>query len=751
MPYENASMRRKTIVAVVLFQFLIGASICILGILKIDTNIEDVMQWLPDHSDERDLYESLVSRFGVDDFLLVTWDDCTADDPRRQLVEDRLQRDDVSGLVAKTISGANLLENNSAGYETQGAIIERFRGFFFGENDQTCIAIILTKSGMTNRLDSMEFVETAVRDSVGADQAGLLIVGYPAISAEGDKLIRQNLTNALLPCCLLATIVAWFFLRDLRLVLVVFLTSGVASGMSIAIVTLSGYKWGGLTSAIPALTFILSVSGTLHLINYARGADHSQIAATALRLGWKPCLFSALTTAVSMLSLSHSEYQAIREFGFFCAAGVVNSVFWQLAFAPWALQLIAGKIETGRAGASLAPLHDWTAAHPRFVFGWFVVALVVTACGLPMLQSGLEVEEMFGSEIATIRDVARFEAKIGPIDQTELLVEFVAADPAQLADRAAAIRQLQTVLEETAEVDATLSATAWLPPESEKRGIAGVSQRVLYRKKLAGLREQLTETSYLSLQSTPSGEAIETWRISLRFPFSKSVDFEQLRDSVAIVAKQELAKRYSPDEIQIQQTGVGLLYHVAQNKLMADLFFNYLLAFAVICPLMMLALWSVPLGLLSMIPNCFPAICLYGAIGLWGQPIDIGIAIAGCIALGIAVDDTTHFMMRAKEIALREEGSSRITSSAIRIAYAQCSRAMLATTLIATVGLAAFLNQTLLVMSRFSLVLILSLLIALVCDLLLLPALLYTFRVTGPPDGRRVEVGDRKSSCSSGY
>lgn len=131
-----------------------------------------------------------------------------------------------------------------------------------------------------------------------------------------------------------------------------------------------------------------------------------------------------------------------------------------------------------------------------------------------------------------------------------------------------------------------------------------------------------------------------------------------------------------------------------------------------------------------MIPNCFPAICLYGAIGLYGQPVDIGIAIAGCIALGIAVDDTTHFMLRAEEISSRNRNKGKIRSSAIRAAYAQCSRAMLATTLIAAVGLSAFLNQTLLVMARFALVLILSLLIALICDLLLLPALLYTFPVT---------------------
>lgn len=730
MAADPRRMRTSVIIAVVLVQLLIGAALCLVGILKIDTNIEDVMQWLPDHSHERDLYEGLVAKFGVDDFLMTTWEGCRVDDPRLRLVERRLHDEDVDGLIAKTLSGADLIDNGSQ-YESAEAIERRFRGFFFNEQGQTCIAIVLTKEGMTNRLEAVEFINRIVRETVGADQPGLLVVGYPAISAEGDKLIRQNLLEALLPCCLLATVVAMIFLRDLRLVLVVFLTSGIAAGVSIAIVTLSGRQWGGLSSAIPALTFILTVSGTLHLVNYARGADHDQIALTALRLGWKPCLFSAMTTAVSMLSLTHSEYQAIREFGLFCATGVVNSVVWQLAFAPWALQLVAKTIAADRSATRLVGLHDWTAAHPVLVFSLFAVTLVVTAAGLPKLRSGLEVEEMFGVHTAAIQDVVKFEKEIGPIDQTELLVEFKSPDPAQFADRAAAIRQLQAALVDLPDVDATLAATAWLPPETTKGGIAGVSRRVIYRRKLAGLRPELTKSGYLSLDQTAPGDEVETWRISLRFPFAKSVDFAALRDRVAIAAQQELERSYAPEQFQIQQTGVGLLYHVGQSKLMSDLFYNYLLAFAVICPLMIFVLRSASLGLLSMIPNCFPAICLYGAIGWWGQPVDIGIAIAGCIALGIAVDDTTHFMLRAEEISSQQsKRRGRIKSSAIRAAYAQCSRAMLATTLIAAVGLAAFLNQSLLVMARFSLVLILSLLIALICDLLLLPALLYTFRAT---------------------
>ena len=116
----------------------------------------------------------------------------------------------------------------------------------------------------------------------------------------------------------------------------------------------------------------------------------------------------------------------------------------------------------------------------------------------------------------------------------------------------------------------------------------------------------------------------------------------------------------------------------------------------------------------------FPTLLAFGGMGLIQYPIDIGIAMTASVALGIAVDDTTHFLVRLQELA----GSGPRSLSVLQRAFHQCSRAMLQTTLIAGVGLGTFCAGELSAMVRFAAVLVLLLVIALLCDLFLLPALL---------------------------
>ena len=132
-----------------------------------------------------------------------------------------------------------------------------------------------------------------------------------------------------------------------------------------------------------------------------------------------------------------------------------------------------------------------------------------------------------------------------------------------------------------------------------------------------------------------------------------------------------------------------LLYYVAQDELISDLFRNFAFAFLTICPLMMLVLRSFKRGLVAMIPNVFPTVVVYGLLGWFDYPIDIGMAMTACVALGIAVDDTTHFMLRVQDIQ-RDSAGAISGRSALRIAFHQCSRAMFHTTLIAGLCAASF-------------------------------------------------------------
>jgi predicted RND superfamily exporter protein len=121
-----------------------------------------------------------------------------------------------------------------------------------------------------------------------------------------------------------------------------------------------------------------------------------------------------------------------------------------------------------------------------------------------------------------------------------------------------------------------------------------------------------------------------------------------------------------------------------------------------------------------MIPNVTPVVCVFGALGWLGIAIDIGTVLTASVALGIAVDDTLHFLTWYGR-SLRAGQPRHV---AIRTAYQRCATAMLQTTLICGLGLLVFAFSSYTPAGRFAWLTGVLLLAALAGDLLLLPAIL---------------------------
>jgi hypothetical protein len=121
-----------------------------------------------------------------------------------------------------------------------------------------------------------------------------------------------------------------------------------------------------------------------------------------------------------------------------------------------------------------------------------------------------------------------------------------------------------------------------------------------------------------------------------------------------------------------------------------------------------------------MIPNAFPLVVVFGLLGWLGVKIDIGIMMSASVALGVAVDDTIHFLTWFRRGTA--EGLDR--RSATLLAYQRCGAAMAQTTLIAGLGMAMFFVSRFMPTQRFGLMMVATLGAALVGDLVLLPALL---------------------------
>ena len=179
-------------------------------------------------------------------------------------------------------------------------------------------------------------------------------------------------------------------------------------------------------------------------------------------------------------------------------------------------------------------------------------------------------------------------------------------------------------------------------------------------------------------------------------------------------------------------TGIIPIVYKAQNQLLVSLTNSIALAFVLISFVMMILLrnWrerlspgnalNVPGGLISMVPNVFPIVMVFGAMGLMKISVDIGSMMTASVAMGVAVDDTIHFLnWYRKALAAGQE-----RFDAIRTAYKRVATAMTQTTLIGGFGLSAFALSTFTPTQRFGIMMLILLAAALIGDLILLPAIL---------------------------
>ena len=149
------------------------------------------------------------------------------------------------------------------------------------------------------------------------------------------------------------------------------------------------------------------------------------------------------------------------------------------------------------------------------------------------------------------------------------------------------------------------------------------------------------------------------------------------------------------------------------------------------------ALRSVPAALVAMLPNAFPAATVYGFLCWIGKPIDIGVMMTASVALGIAVDDTVHFLTWYR----RGRAAGYSSHRAIALSFRRCAGAILQTTAICGLGLQAYLLSEFVPIHTFAALIGILLAAAVLGDLAFLPAIICS------PLGRFLSTpADRKAA-----
>ena len=719
----------------------------------LQSNCNDIKQWLPDGFKETADHKWFQAHFPLEQFVLVSWDGCTLDDPRLELMARKLVPPDDTQLpdgetrqFKKVLTGNRLIEELEARYEdlSRNKILKRLEGSLIGKDHfRTCLVVTLDHSVKGLKLRALLEGIRQTAEDCAIPRAALRMGGPPvdnsAIDVEGERtLFRLAGLSAIIGLG-----ISWLCFRSVRLTSMIFFCAILAAGVALAIIYFSGGQVDAIMLTMPSLVYVLALSGAIHIVNYYHDAIRDRglegAPTRALGHGWKPCTIATITTALGLGSLCTSQLIPIANFGWYSATGVLATLALLFLLLPAFLSVWPSRQYAEEAAASKARGDKHESV---FVRGWCrigetvirhngliavgsIVVMGVFALGALRIETSVKLMKLFSPEAEIIKHYEWLEDYLGPLVPMEVVLR-IDDEKCKLSfvERMRLAARVEHSIEQLDDVGGALSAATLAPdlsPTKSKSGLPGFNSRQIrdgiVNKRLETHRKEFRD--YLTVDEE-AGE--ELWRVSARVWALTDLDYGLFVDDIKQQVEPVLAayRKAGVEGIDATYTGVVPLVYKAQHELMRGLFTSLELAFVLIAVVMMLVLRSFSAGLISMIPNLFPVVIIFGMMGWLGILVDVGSMMTASVALGVAVDDTIHYLTWFRHGL--DEGLDR--KGAAMLAYKRCATAMTQTTLIAGLGLAAFAFSTFTPTQRFGYLMLTLLMAALVGDLIFLPAML---------------------------
>ncbi len=706
--------------------------IVIAGAVLVRSGSARISEWLPKNQLDRITYDSFIEMFGDDRFVLVSWEGCSTDDQRLNSISDELRQLDSNHTAAwffNITSTRTLIEHltNDPLKLTEATAKRRIEGFMLGRDGTACLVIELTPTGITNGTDAIECIYQAAEVGSGLQRGQMRLVGPVFEEAAIDRAGNDSMRYLVPPSTLAAILVAVFALGRWRASLVVFLLAGLGQIMSVALVYYVGAELSAVMIVLPTLVFMLSLSSCVHLVNYydeiADGEQHR--GARAVLMGLKPTMLATATTMAGMGSLVVSDLGPVKAFGLYSAISLGMSTLALLLLFPQLTAIIlreqkrSERISTNGItyrDTFLESLTSIVTKHAGKITLVAILCLGICIWGTLRLQASTKFDKMFPAASPAVTGMNWVESKIGPIVSVEVLLTF----PEGNQDLLQQVRWLSTIesqLRQSDDVGATLSAAKFLPAISRARGARGTLERAAYAGQLNKALYGLTEQKWLAQDQSDRN----VWRITCKVTAldeDYGIFVERLRQDALSSISEFRSEPFPPEKVEI--TGVSVMAYNSQLQLTSDLSRSFTMAFLLITPMMMFVTRSVSGGLIAMMPNVLPVLIVFGLMGLTQIKVDIAGILTASVALGIAVDDTLHFVSWYR----RGQSTGLGARDSIRFAYRHCAMAMIETTLICCSAMLPLLFAGFIPTARFAALMVCMLLLAIVGDLLVLPALL---------------------------
>lgn len=617
-----------------------------------------------------------------------------------------------------------------------------FEGFESDTLDATEDEEDLSSGNFISDEENSEFVKAVyeIVQDYQRDDFQIYMAGSPAVMHTIKQFMKSDVKKFMRVAILVIGVCLFVMFRRVTGVILPLVVVAVSVGSTVGLMALLGVSFKLPTTILPSFLLAVGVGASVHVLSLTfqgvrRGVHQHQAIRDAFSHSGLAIVMTSLTTAAGLASFSLAGVAPIADLGIFSSIGVMLSLFYSLTLLPALLAIapikqtdgekIAGKNKIDRL---LEYLADFSLNHHRGVLVVSAGIILIALYGAAQVRFSHQVLKWLpeGLDIRESTEVIDKELKGSVV--LEVLLDTGKENGLYDREILLAIDRLTEKVEEDYKneqvfVGKTISVTTILKEIHQAlHGNNSDFYKIPDNQRLIPQEFLLFENSGSDDLQDVVDSRFQIARISLKVPWEDALLYRSFIVDVQQRFDNEFGGRIlaGGEPMSVTVTGIMSLFGRIITAAIYSAAQSYTIALAVITVLMIVLIGNLRLGLISMIPNLTPIVSVVGFMGLANIQFDMFTMLIASIAIGLAVDDTIHFMYNFRKY-YEKTGNVK---EAVQRTLQTAGRAMLTTSVVLSIGFFIFTLASMNNLFYFGLLTGVAILLALAADLILAPALM---------------------------
>ena len=519
---------------------------------------------------------------------------------------------------------------------------------------------------------------TEIREVISryGQNAEIYLGGIPMIADDMMSFIKNDIVVFGIGVFIFIILTLWFIFKNIKWVMMPLLGCATSVIFMIGLLGFIGWKVTVISSNFIALMLILNMAMNIHVtVRFLQLKEEfpeystQEAVLIASKKMMMPILYTVLTTICAFLSLVFSGIKPIIDFGWMMTLGLVVSLLVTFLLLPSLLSLFSNdreiNIQKTKKSIITSLLGSFTKKNKLSIFAFTLIVIIVSLIGISKLQVENSFINYFDKETEIYKGMKKIDDDLGgttplnvilkfPVKETKLIKskdddfdewedENENEDKAKYwftRDKMDKIIKVHDYLESLPEIGKVLSFGSILKVAEDlnKKELQSLEIAVLYSKIPEEIKKEII-TPYISVEKDEA-------RINLRIKDS----LENLRrDELINKINLELNTKIGLEKDEFKLVGVLILF----NNLLQSLFKSQILTLGIvmlgISAMFFVLFRNIIVSFIGVIPNFIAAFFILGIIGLLGIPLDMMTITIAAITIGIAVDNSIHYIYRFKE------------------------------------------------------------------------------------------------------